>query len=310
MSLFRRHREPSDADTVSSVPSPAGLADLAAAEGWQAAAERPFDGHLEDAVHEIARVMYNAPRELLTKERLRVGETYFRDSYRTSIDQRTVIVANGWTNIQTEERFVPDHWRGVAVCAVELPSFLLLAGIYPRQFASVMRTRPIPTGDAEFDERFLIAASPDPPISQLVTEDVRRLIAARDDWAFPVERYLFGCVSKGAFQSADEVSARIREVLDIVAAFPESALPQRVDHATDDLIERISGLKSMEEAMAMLQNLTPEEREQLASSDSPLASFADVKSPQEAMARFKGLDQPTKMQLFAMFMRVKDSQGG
>jgi hypothetical protein len=60
----------------------------------------------------------------------------------------------------------------------------------------------------------------------------------------------------------------------------------------------------------MLQGLTPSEREQLASSESPRAAFADVQTPQDAMARFKGLDQQTKMQLFATFMRVKDNERG
>ena len=60
--------------------------------------------------------------------------------------------------------------------------------------------------------------------------------------------------------------------------------------------------------MAFLQGLTPADREQLARSGSPLAALADVRTPKEAMARFRGLDQPRKMQLMMMFMEVKDQQ--
>jgi hypothetical protein len=87
-------------------------------------------------------------------------------------------------------------------------------------------------------------------------------------------------------------------------------LPDHVDHSEDDLVARISQLTSLEDAMAMLQQLTPAERERLARSDTPLAALADVRTPQEAMARFKALDPQRKMQLITMFMRVKDARGG
>ncbi|HEY8043498.1 MAG TPA: hypothetical protein VIF35_04495 [Streptosporangiaceae bacterium] len=54
--------------------------------------------------------------------------------------------------------------------------------------------------------------------------------------------------------------------------------------------------------------LTPDERDRLARSDSPLAALADVRTPQEAMVRLGALDPHRKMQVMAMFMRVKDSQ--
>ena len=66
----------------------------------------------------------------------------------------------------------------------------------------------------------------------------------------------------------------------------------------------------MDQGLALLQQLTPDERERLARSDSPLAALADVRTPQEAMARFKTLDPQRKMQLMAMFMKVRDSQRG
>ena len=97
------------------------------------------------------------------------------------------------------------------------------------------------------------------------------------------------------------------QVLAIVAAIPASVVPDHVDHAEDDVIARIDKLTSLEDAMALLQQLTPADRERLAKSDTPLSAFADVKTPQEAMARFKDLDQGRKMQLMATFMRIRES---
>jgi len=57
-----------------------------------------------------------------------------------------------------------------------------------------------------------------------------------------------------------------------------------------------------------LQQLTPEDRERLAKSNTPLAAFADVQTPAEAMARLKTLDQAQQAQVFAMFMKVKDQE--
>jgi hypothetical protein len=139
---------------------------------------------------------------------------------------------------------------------------------------------------------------------------VQQRIMARDDWVFCAERYLLGCVSRGPFHSADEVNRRISEVLALVAAIPASVLPGHVDHSQDDLIDRISRLTSVEDALAFLQQLTPGERERLARSDTPLAAFADVRTPEEAMARFQSLDQRQRMQLITMFAQVRDSRRG
>jgi hypothetical protein len=308
MSLFHRRRDAPAADAGPALPSVAGLADFAAARDWQQVSDRPFDGHLEDAVHEIARVMYGAPRTEPVQHVTRVGPTIFRDAFRTSVDARAVTVANGWTNIQPELRFSEDDWRGVAVCAVELPSILPIATVHPRSIRGAVRVHETPTGNPAFDERYVVGAAPG-TVKEVLTLEVQELIMARDDWFFQAERYLFGCVSKGAFASAEEIDRRIDDVLAIVAAIPTSVMPQHVEHSADDLVGRISRLTSLEEAMAMLHELTPAEREQLAQSDSPLAAFADVRTPQDAMARFKTLDSQTKMQLMATFMRVKDAGG-
>ena len=174
-----------------------------------------------------------------------------------------------------------------------------------------MLVRNTPTGDPAFDERLAVAALPDAGQQmQVLTPDLRQLIMARDDWVFRAARYLLGCVGKGPFGSVNEVTQRIGEVLAIVAAIPASVLPDHVDHSEDDLIARIGQQTSIEDAMAMLQQLTPEERDRLARSDTPLAALADVRTPQEAMARFKTMDPQRKMQLIAMFMRVGDARHG
>ena len=303
MRLFRRHGGSNSGDDL---PSPAGLAEFARANSWEARGDRPFDGHLEDGVHRVTCAICRVPANT-AQSGVRVGNTIFRDSYRTAVDGRTVIVSNGWTNIQTEIRHAPDHWRGVSVCAAELPSMLLLSRVSPREKGAGLGVSPDPTGNAEFDQRFVVSAPPD-SARQVLTPPVQQQIMARTT----------GSSGSSAIFSA--ASARVRSRPSTrsasgstwcsasIAAIPTSVLPDHVDHSADDLIARINRLTSLEEAIGMLQQLTPADRDQLANSDTPLAAFADVRSPQEAMARFKTLDQPRKMQLLAMFMQVKDSQ--
>jgi hypothetical protein len=118
-----------------------------------------------------------------------------------------------------------------------------------------------------------------------------------------ITRCLFG-MSRGVRLSQNS------EVLALVAAIPASVLPDHVDHSQDDLIDRISRLTSVEDALAFLQQLTPGERERLARSGTPLAAFADVRTPEEAMARFQSLDQRQRMPLITMFAQVRDSRRG
>lgn len=245
---------------------------------------------------------------------IRVGATVFADAYRGSIDGRTVIVANAWTTIGPEVRRSTGARYGAAVCAVELPSIMALQCVQPRRFPPLTH-RESPTGNPAFDAQFLVAGVPMPgptpgSAEQMLTLGVQQRMMAHDDWVFWAERYLLGCVSKGSFRSADEVSQGIGEVLGIVAAIPASVLPDHVDHSGDDLMARISQAKRLEDVLVLLQQLTPAERDRLARSDSPLAALADARTPQEAMARFKTLDPQRKMQLMAMFMKVRDAQRG
>ena len=108
-------------------------------------------------------------------------------------------------------------------------------------------------------------------------EGVRQRISAHDDWAFAGHDSWLVCVSREAFKSADEVKRRVDEVVGLVAAFPRSVLPARVDHSVDDLAQRIRQLHSADDAIVFLEHLTPDERDRLARSDTPLAGFSDIR---------------------------------
>ena len=96
-------------------------------------------------------------------------------------------------------------------------------------------------------------------------------------------------------------------MLRIVAAIPASALPPHVDHSVDNIMDRFAQVDGVEGAVELLRRLTPQEREQLARSDTPLAAFSDVQTPEEIIARFQSLDAQRRMQIVAMFMRSQDS---
>ena len=68
-----------------------------------------------------------------------------------------------------------------------------------------------------------------PDVGPLLTSQVRQLMMIRDDWFFQFERYMLGCIGKGALQSIDEVRERMSQVLAIVAAIPASVVPDHVD---------------------------------------------------------------------------------
>jgi hypothetical protein len=201
----------------------------------------------------------------------------------------------------------PGEMKRVAVCTVELSSILTLAAVQPRHLPEVWRFPSTPTGNPDFDQRFLVGATVDVERAVL-TPEVQQLIMAHDDWVFRAERYLFGCVSKGAFSSGEQVKQRINEMMSIVNAFPVSVLPDDVDHTDDDLIARVRRLTSIDDAMTFLQSLGTVDRERLAYSNTPLSASADVRTPEDARARFLALDQQQKMQLLATFMRLEDNE--
>ena len=305
MPLFGRRR---DASTEEVPAAGSRFVGDGPAHGLEPATGTVLDQHVQDAVNESARVLYGATPRKLKETNFRT-ETAFHDAFRGNRDGRSVVVANGWTNIKPAVFGSAYDMEGVAVCVVELPTMLRIACVQPRGFRPVTTMRENPTGSPAFDERFSVHA-PSGSTAQVLTPDVQRLIMARDDWIFRVDRYLLSCVSKGPFGSVDEMVRRIDEVLAIVTAIPTSVMPTSVDHSEDDLIARIGRLESVEDALAMLQELTPDDRERLAKSDTPLAAFADVVTPEQAIERFQGLDPQKRMQLLAMFVRVEDGRKG
>jgi hypothetical protein len=300
MPLFgRRHREPVPR-TTAGIP---GLADQAAAQGWQPVTGPPFRSHVVDGIHDITRAMYGDSRLMDTTQRA-VGETKFSDALRARIDGRTVIVANANTFIDPglfqAGRFSPD----VAVCAVELATMVPGTIVQPDRIQQINHWGAAEMGNPAFDDQFRVNTGDAGFVRQILTPDVQQRIMMRDDWVFWLGENLFACVAKGKFRRMEEISSRVSEVLGIVTAIPGTVMPSQVDYSADDLVARISRLDDVDGAIAFLQSLTPDERERLARSDTPLAAFADVRTPEEALARFGSLPEAQRMQLLAMFSRV------
>jgi len=300
MALFR-HRHTASPPKASAEDSP--FAPEARDRGWEAVDASVFPSDLTDYIHKSARVLrggvphaWGAPNQV-------DHPTVFHDVFRSHVGDRTVIVANGVTNL--DRGFGgPSDIHDSSVCVVELPSVLSIACIEPRRLHPLMSVpKEVETGDAAFDKQFRVNASPE--LGEVtITPEMRQLIMSRDDWIFRTQLFLLACIADDRYESVDAMQRRIDAVLAIVAAIPESMLPRRVDHSVDDLAARISRIDDVEGAIAFLQQLTPADREQLAHSDTPLSAFADVTTPEQAMARFESLDGQRKMQLMAMFMRV------
>ena len=303
MPLFgRRHHEPAP-PTTAGIP---GLADQAAAGGWQPVTGRPFGQDAVNGIHDITRAMYGDSR-LGASEPRAVGETTFSDAFRTRIDGRTVIVANANTFIDPglfqAGRFSPD----VAVCAVELATMVPTTIVQPDRIQQISLWGKTETGNPAFDDSFRVSTGGTGFAREILTPDVQQRIMMREDWVFWLGEHLFACVAKGTFRSIDEVRSRVSEVLGIVTAIPGTVMPSQVDYSADDLAARISRIEGVEDAIVFLQGLTPDERGRLARSDTPLAAFADVRTPEEAMARFGSLPEAQRMQLLAMFARVDEA---
>ncbi len=307
MPLFGRRR---DGSTGGARADESGFADAAAAHGFEPLSGAVFDQPLENAVRETARVLHGTSPENLpgVGSQPRHLAMNFHDAFRANRDGRAIVVTNGAINVNPGLVGTSLGLRAVAVCVVELPSMLALASVQPRHYRHrVTRHLPeSPTGNAAFDERFSVDVRPGLPPTVL-TPDMQQRIMERDDWILRVEHNQLICVSQDPFGSFDDMLLRIDEVLAIVSAIPTSVLAARVDHSEDDLIARISQLDNVEDAIAFLEQLTPADRERLARSDTPLAAFADVTTPEEAMARFQALDPARQMQLLSAFANVQDN---
>lgn len=283
-----------------------GLAQVAVGQGWRPLTGQPFDDQLAAAIHDISRVLLGVPPAMTGGSGAPAGGTEYGDAFRGSIGGRTIIVANAWTTAGPEPAAGPGagpgapSQPGTAVCAVELPWVLPVACVQPRRYPALTRLPEAPTGNEAFDRRFAAAVLPGAGQHPL-TWEVQQRILAREDWVFRAERYVLACVSAGAFQSVEQVSQRIGDVLAIAEGIGAAVTPVTVDDSDDELLARAGRLTSLEDAIAFLASLSPAERERLARSPAPVAALADVTTAQEAVSRFQALDQQRKMELIAMF---------
>jgi hypothetical protein len=295
MPLFG-HRRP-DAQRIGWMP---GLADAAAAQGWQPVDKAPVP-HLHDQIHDLTCCMYGfRPHQYPGA----IGETTYLDAYRGTLDGRSVTVANAFTYIEPGLFQAGKLNPWVSVCAVELPTLVMPMNIQPRRFPAESRMYQVETGDAAFDGEFRVTGTSD--VTTILTPEVRQRIMSRDDWALTFCEYMFATVCIGKYETAADVNAQVQETLTLIGLVPETAIPHEVDHSVDDIAARIRRIDTIEDAMAFLQGLTPAERQQLAWSNTPLAGFADVTTPAEAMARLNSMPIPERMRLLAMFERVDD----
>jgi hypothetical protein len=296
MRLFHRPKAGDD------VPVP-GLAEAAAARGWQPAPDQPFSRDLHDMLFDLTFDLYGVPRGTVGQE---FGRNWkgigFHDAFCFSDAGRTVTVANARTHVAYEVRYVQGAPMDTAVCSVELPAALSPGLVQPRRYRPMLHLRATPTGDPAFDESYLSTL---PPVGAAwLTPEVKERLLARGDWILLAFGTWLVCVTQGWFATADAVLGRVDDVLDLVARIPASVVPHSVDRSVDDLAVRIAGIDSIEQAIAFLQGLTDADRERLARSDTPLAGFADVRTAEEAMTRFQSLDQAQQMQLMGLFMRA------
>ena len=131
----------------------------------------PFRSQLVDGIHDITRAMYGDSRLADTSGRA-VGATTFSDALRASIDGRTVIVANANTYIDPglfqAGHFSPD----VAVCAVELGTFVPGIIVQPERIQQISTgaepgpaTRPSTTDSGSTPATPVSPARSSPPTS-------------------------------------------------------------------------------------------------------------------------------------------------
>src|SRR5262249_715122 len=129
----------------------------ARALGWEPIDDSMFKSDLYTAVFESARVLYGQAPEDRTDTELPSGRTHYHDVFRTSVEGRRVVVANGSQNI------VPHLFGGVkevksfSVCVVELPSVYAVAAMQPRglpHWPHLMSE--YKTGNTEFDHAYRV----------------------------------------------------------------------------------------------------------------------------------------------------------
>jgi hypothetical protein len=306
MALFRRRphesasgpdREPRPGADAVQVP---GLAAAAGTRGWQrVTAEVPIDSQLAAQVHQLAWILHGVQFSSDQLDATSVEHrTIYRQVWAGTADPHRFVVANAWTDIGPRLTKFHDY-QAISVCVVDrctLPPFLVVQRHLPWPDRRVL---PEATGDPGFDGR-LSAAFPLPGTGEaLLTAEVRRRLLAHDDWAFVSMSGSLLCAGIGPFGTVDSVTARVDEVLGLVAAFAGSVAPPASDPAAG-LIARFGRITSLEEAGTVLVGLSPSDRAALARSGTPLAAFADVRTQEQALQRFLSLSLTEKMRLYAL----------
>jgi len=303
MALFGR-RGPKGAVTGADAPSEAALADEATRAGWAPVPPPVFESDQHERYLEASRVLHGSVPRPISNHSHPYGMNVHA-AFRTAVDGRSVVVANGWTHLTTSlwgDR--PSDFVGTSICVIELPGVPSLVLAQPRVLRPMARIlKETPTGDASFDAAYRVTEElmfgP-----SVLTPEIRRLILARDDWIFLGDQGRFSCVGFFPFASVADMRERIIEVLAIIAAFPAASMPSVVDHSQDGLVARIARINSVEDALQFLQSLSVEERAELARSNTPLAAFSDVTTPEQAMARFESLPNADRLAVLTMFQGV------
>lgn len=302
MRLFKR-RLPTPTST-SSGETP-GLRELAVSRGWQPVEGDPFDSGVTSNIWRLNFALYGRREPISpgTSSPVELRRSTYHETYAGTVEGRRLVVTNHSTNIAQLRIY---DFEAVAVCAVELGTISPVMLVQPRAVPLIARHLPTTSsGDAAFDEEFVAVLAPTVG-AEVLTDDVRRLLMTHDDWALLGNENSLLCVSRGRYESADAIARRIDEVVSIVHAFPASVVPVEIDRSVDDLAARIERISTIDEALAFLEQLSPDDRQRLAQSKTPLAAFADVTNPEEAMARFESLDMQQRLQLLGMFQRVED----
>jgi len=299
--MFKRHHR----DGPPGVTSVAGLDSYAAAQGWQPRPSPAVAADLVAPVHALCRVMLGMGR---ADPHVYGGQskphTHYHDAWQFRAGDRDVTIANAWTPTARPKLPLGTFVEApTAVCAVELPAPLPFSGIESRRFHPSSIVPEVATGVAELDDRFRVLAGAGRVGPAVFPPELVALLVSRDDRSFLTLGLSFVSVRLGAFRDVDEVTAAVEETLAIVRAIPTSVIPAVIDRSGDDLAQRIAKLESVEDAIALLQSLSDDDRSRLAASQSPLASFAWVRTPEEALDHFNSLDDSQRMAVLATVMR-------
>src|SRR5262245_26277644 len=190
MALFR-HRHSAPPAKAQTEDSP--FAPEARSRGWEAVDRSVFPSDLTDYMHQSARVLRGGEPRAEGAVGTVDYPTQLHVICRTHVDDRTVIVANGVTNLGRS--FGTSDIHDSSVCVVELPSVLWIACIEPRRLHRLMSVpQEIETGDPAFDKQFRVNASPQ--LGEVtIPPAMRQLIMARDDWIFRTQEFLFACIA-------------------------------------------------------------------------------------------------------------------